>query len=147
MKIHLSVFIIILFYINTSSALSSEVDIDLKIFTVNSYQEIINQQQDKSFYLLFWSIECAPCLQEMQHISTLSAEIKKQYIFVATDGNEFKQEITAVLKEINLEQANHWVYNSNESEQIISTIDKRWYGETPRQYFFDKGIRRQIKHR
>jgi len=94
--------------------------------------------------MMFWSIDCPPCLSEMKKISTLSENEKNKFVFIATDGHELKKEISNLLHQLDLENQNNWVIKSNGIDQITSVIDKRWYGETPRSYSFDKEGQRTL---
>lgn len=114
----------------------------IRIFNSSDYRNIINNRDNTPFIMLFWSIECSPCLKEMDNISKLSKKERNQFIFIATDGHEIKQEINDVLSNIGLEKENNWVFNGDSSEAIIGTIDSSWYGETPRSYYFDKNKKR-----
>lgn len=138
---------ILLFHILFGSVVYASESNSIKTFNSSDYSNIIKSREKTPFIMLFWSIECSPCLKEMHNISKLSKKERDQFIFIATDGHEMKQEISNVLSTLDLEKENNWVFNSNSSEAIISTIDKRWYGETPRSYYFDKNKKRsQLKN-
>jgi len=115
----------------------------IKVFHSYDYQTIV-KNKTKPFVMMFWSIDCSPCLSEMRKISTLSANEKKKFVFISTDGHELKKEIGNLLHQLDLENENNWVFNSNDIDEIISVIDKRWYGETPRSYYFDKKNHRTL---
>lgn len=141
MKNILSSSALILYLLFGSGAYASEPN-NIKTFNSSDYSNIINNRDNTPFIMLFWSIECSPCLKEMDNISKLSKKERDQFIFIATDGHEMKQEINNVLSTLDLEKENNWVFNSASSDAIISTIDSRWYGETPRSYYFDKNKKR-----
>jgi len=127
----------VLAWITSHSAQAS----DINTFNVTDYQNIITQQNNE-FIMLFWSIECSPCIKEMRSISTLSKKQRNRFVFVATDGDDFIQEVSNTIKSLNLEKENNWVFSSIATEEIINTIDSSWYGETPRSYYFDKDKKR-----
>lgn len=110
---------------------------DLQIFNYTDYTKLIEQQHNRPFTMMFWSMDCAPCLKKMNQISKQSEDRRNDYIFISTDGDEMITEVTDTLKQMNLLQANNWIFNSAQTQQIISTVDTQWYGETPRSYFFD----------
>ena len=116
----------------------------IQTFNSSDYKSIIKNQHNKPFIMLFWSIDCSPCLKEMSEISKLSKDKRDKFIFISTDGHEMKQEISNLLFSRDLEKENNWVFNSDETERIISIIDKHWYGETPRSYYFDKNKKRSL---
>ena len=114
---------------------------DIKTFNVTDYKNIITQQNNE-FIMLFWSIECSPCIKEMRSISTLPKKQRDRFVFISTDGDEFIQEVSNTLNSLNLEKENNWIFSSAVTEDIINTIDSNWYGETPRSYYFDKDKKR-----
>jgi len=124
---------LILFWIISHSAEAS----DVKTFNVTDYENIISQQNDE-FVMLFWSMECSPCIKEMRSISGLSTKQRNRFVFISTDGDDFKQEVNNTLNNLGLEKEKNWVFNSASTDEIINTIDSSWYGETPRSYYFDK---------
>ena len=115
----------------------------IRVFHSYDYETIVKSKA-KPFVMMFWSIDCPPCLSEMRKISTLSASEKNKFVFIATDGHELKNEISNLLHQLDLENQNNWVIKSNEIDQITSIIDKRWYGETPRSYYFDTNSQRTL---
>jgi len=130
-----------------SSVTHSAENITIKLFNASDYKEIINQQNNE-FVMLFWSIECSPCLKEMRAISKLNKKERNRFVFIATDGHELQKEISNTIHSMDLEGEQNWVFNSNSTEEIINTIDNSWYGETPRSYYFDKEkIRRLLVNR
>ena len=115
----------------------------IRVFHSYDYETIV-KNKTKPFVMMFWSIDCPPCLSEMKKISTLSENEKNKFVFIATDGHELKKEISNLLHQLDLENQNNWVIKSNGIDQITSVIDKRWYGETPRSYSFDKEGQRTL---
>ena len=82
----------------------------------------------------------------MEIISKLDDSKRKEYIFVSTDGDKFITEVKSLLETLNLDSEKNWIFDSNSTQKIISTVDKKWYGETPRSYYFNsKKIRTRIK--
>lgn len=124
---------LILLWTTSYSAESS----DIKIFNVADYKNIVSQQNNE-FVMLFWSIDCSPCIKEMRSISALSKKQRSKFVFISTDGDEFKQEVSNVLTRLDLEKEQNWVFSSASTDDIINAVDNSWYGETPRSYYFDK---------
>lgn len=136
-----SLFIIL--YVFSTALCAAELN-NIKVFNPNDYNNVINQQNNKPFIMLFWSVDCSPCLKEMHHISRLTKENRNKFIFISTDGHEMTSDINNVLFKLDLEKEKNWVFNSDFTEHIISTVDKSWYGETPRSYYFDKDKKRTL---
>jgi len=133
----------ILFSLLTTGYSLASSNTPIRIFNSDDYETIVKNKA-KPFIMMFWSIDCPPCLSEMRKISTLSASEKQKFVFVATDGHELNNEINNLLHQLDLENQNNWVIKSNEIDRITSIIDNRWYGETPRSYYFDKNSQRTL---
>jgi len=140
---NLSLITSILFsFLTTGYSLASSNN-PIRLFHSNDYETIV-KNKTKPFIMMFWSIDCPPCLSEMKKISNLSESEKRKFVFIATDGHELKNEISNLLHQLDLENQNNWVIKSNEIDLITSIIDKRWYGETPRSYYFDTNNQRTL---
>ncbi len=114
----------------------------IKIFYPGSYAKLLESNKGEAFILLFWSIDCAPCLKKLKQISENKIDAKQKFIFVSTDGDDMLVDVAAVIKQLNLEQQVHWVFKSELTPEIINSVDSRWYGEVPRYYYFDKNHQR-----
>ena len=134
--------LLILFITLINTSVSSSTKTQIRIFNASDYQVLLNSQKNNAFTLIFWSLNCTPCLHDLKTIGKQQPEKRKNYVFIATDGHDVRQAITKTLKNFNLEDANHWVLNSDEIEEIRLAIDTSWYGETPRIYQFDKNHKR-----
>jgi len=110
---------------------------DIKVFEPESYADILNENDGKEFTLVFWSITCPSCIRELRLISRKKLYLNEKFVFVSTDGDDFTNEIQQLLNKLKLQQLEHWVFNSLKTEQIVNMVDETWYGEVPRNYFFD----------
>ncbi len=110
----------------------------IKTFYPGSYTKVLENNKGSEFTLLFWSVDCPPCLEKLKLISEAGMHAKRKFVFVSTDGDEMLADVTAVVKQMNLEQQVHWVFKSGLSQEIINSVDSNWYGEVPRNYYFNK---------
>lgn len=63
---------------------------------------------------------------------------------VNTDGQSTASEINQALKKFNLPaNIEMWQFSESDDERLRYSIDKQWYGELPRTYYYDKA--HQIK--
>lgn len=137
--------LLILFLLGSHSIGWNE-ELKIKTFTAASYTKILNQNEGREFTLVFWSTTCSPCLQELTLIADSKMYVNQKFIFVSIDNELDVSEIAAVIKGLQLEQLEHWVFQAGQSQDIIDSVDERWYGEVPRNYYFDdEHIRRRIK--
>ncbi len=114
----------------------------IKTFYPGSYTKLLENNKGSEFTLLFWSVDCPPCLEKLKLISKTRMYAKQKFVFVSTDGDEMLADVAAVVKQMNLEQQAHWVFKSGLNQEIINSVDSNWYGEVPRNYYFNKNHQR-----
>jgi thiol-disulfide isomerase/thioredoxin len=114
--------------------------LDVLPFTPKTLAEIKQQYQNQPFILAFWSETCTFCMKEL----ALFGKLKKQYpdlplVIVSTDLDLDEQSIREILQQqsqLDLEKT--WVFSGDYPEVIYRAVDKRWRGELPMTYFFDR---------
>ncbi|NOX09394.1 MAG: TlpA family protein disulfide reductase [Gammaproteobacteria bacterium] len=111
----------------------------LRHFVSGSYSDIVLRYQNSSFILVFWSIDCPPCYEEL----TMLGGLYKQYpvlpvVLVSTDGLDVRTEVEVLISEKGLTGLESWIFTDSLSERLRFEVDKYWYGELPRSYFFSK---------
>ena len=111
----------------------------LKPFMASSRVEIETAHYDQPMIMAFWSLDCTYCLDEL---STLSEFVKKhskvKLVLVNTDGLSTTQEVVKALKKIKLPAGYEaWQFSEPDEERLRYSIDKAWYGELPRTYYYD----------
>lgn len=122
----------------------SETHDKLHYFLSGSYSDIVLRYQKSPFVLVFWSVDCPPCYEEL----TMLGKLYKQYpalpvILVSTDGLDAYAEVEELISEKGLSGVESWVFTDSFSERLRFEIDKHWYGELPRSYLFSKNQPRQ----
>jgi len=110
----------------------------IKTFYPGSYTKLLENNKGREFTLLFWSVDCSPCLEKLKLISETRIYAKQKFVFVSTDGDEMLADVAVVVRQMNLEQQAHWVFKSGLTQEIINSVDSSWYGEVPRNYYFNK---------
>jgi len=116
------------------SAVSSS---KIKIFNSGSYDSLLEMHQGKEFTLIFWSIICMPCIRELKIISKNKIYLSGKFVFVSTDGDDLIMDLKQFIEKLGLQEQEHWVFNHEKVDEIINEVDEHWYGEVPRNYFFD----------
>jgi thiol-disulfide isomerase/thioredoxin len=108
-------------------------------FTFDSFSEIKSKFKDQEFLLGLWSVDCPPCLVELNMMGEL-LELNPDlpFVLISTDSIDTKEDAIEFLADFNLEQRESWMFADNFVERLRYTIDPNWYGELPRSYFFDK---------
>lgn len=107
-------------------------------FELNSLQSIERHFEGQPFLLMLWSMECAPCHAELNLIS----KIKQQYpalklVLVSSDDISQQQQMNSILKSHSLDSIQSWAFSKYSAEQLRYSIDPDWYGELPRNYFYN----------
>ena len=111
----------------------------LKPFVATSRVEIEKTHQGQPIILAFWSLDCTYCLDEL---NTLGEFVKQhpriKLVLVNADGLSTTQEVAKALKQIKLPAAYEaWQFSEPDEERLRYSIDKSWYGELPRTYYYD----------
>ncbi len=112
----------------------------IKPFTISSRQEIEKMHQGRAFILAFWSMDCLYCLDELSIlVRFINKHPKVKLVLVSTDGQSTSAELLQALKKIDLPpNAELWQFSDSDEERLRYSIDKSWYGELPRTYYYDK---------
>ncbi len=115
----------------------------LKAFQVGSIEEITAERNNQSFIVVLWSVNCPPCLEELNHIQQYRNKFSKtSLVLVATDGPQYSETVQQILYNNQLAQMDTWNFAGSMPEQLRYVIDPGWYGELPRTYFYDANHRR-----
>ena len=117
----------------------------LKPFVASSRLDIEKAHQGQAMILAFWSLDCTYCLGEL---STLGEFVKQhpkiKLVLVNADGLSTSEEVAKALKQIQLPTVYEaWQFAEPDEERLRYSVDKAWYGELPRTYYYDRS--HQIK--
>jgi thiol-disulfide isomerase/thioredoxin len=111
---------------------------ELKPFTSGSYQQILTANAGHPFMLVLWSQSCSSCLKDMSILSDIhKAKPDIKIILVTTDNISESSQALKILKKNRLANIENWIFADDNSQQLQSEIDSKWFGELPRTYFFD----------
>ena len=107
-------------------------------FTSSSFDSIKEQYQGKEFLLGLWSVDCPPCLVELELMSSLlELNPDLHFVLISTDSIELQEEATVFLEDFDLVNRSSWMFADNFVEKLRYSIDPNWFGELPRSYYFD----------
>ena len=119
---------------------------ELKPFISNSMDQILAERTAKPFILLLWSIDCAPCMKELQQLQQAQSALSKaNLVLISTDGMENHHEAQQVLTEFGLDNNDNWIFSDAMPERLRYRIDPNWFGELPRAYLYDNKHQRISK--
>lgn len=111
----------------------------LKPFNVASRLEIEKAHQGQPMVLAFWSVDCVYCLDELGVLADFVKQHPKiKLILVNVDGQSPSLEINKALKQIHLPSTYEaWQFSESDEDRLRYSVDKNWYGELPRTYYYD----------
>jgi hypothetical protein len=118
---------------------------ELRPFGPASYRGILEAHAGRPFVLAFWSVHCAPCLEDLVLWSDLQKRGRAPaLVLVSTDGPEDARAVSARLATQPLGGTQTWVFADEYVERLRHSVDRTWRGELPRTYFFDASHRVEV---
>jgi thiol-disulfide isomerase/thioredoxin len=106
---------------------------DLKPFDRGSYKEILSARSGKPFILVFWSLTCPYCRDDLALLGNLLRKYPSlDVVVVSTDSPGEAPQVAEVLRECFLDACETWVFADPFSERLRAEVDPAWYGELPR---------------
>lgn len=136
-----SIFVIV-FVMTSMSAMSDEL---LRPFLSGSYSEILAQHKQKNFVLVLWSVDCPPCHKELEMLGKLiKQDPELNIVLVSTDIEVESSDIKAILSKYKLNKLESWIFRGESDQALRYEIDRRWYGELPRSYFFKPSGKNEV---
>jgi len=119
---------------------------ELHSFSDKSLDKITAAHHGQPFLLVLWSIDCPPCLKELEQIGQLRTQfLPNSLVLISTDNIEYADKVQQVLSRYGLDNAENWLFSGNFPERLRYQIDPNWYGELPRAYFYDANHNRAGK--
>jgi thiol-disulfide isomerase/thioredoxin len=116
----------------------------LKPFVPGSYGQLLENNKDKPFILVIWSITCSSCLKDMALLNKMhKTNPKVNMIMLATDDVSATDDIQKILAKNELTGLENWLFADDNPQKLRYEIDPKWYGEQPRTYFFNKKHERE----
>lgn len=107
-------------------------------FTAESFAQIKSEFAGSEFLLGLWSVDCPPCLVELDMMGKLLQDNPDlPFVLISTDPIEQRESAVEFLEDFGLEQIESWMFADNFTERLRFSIDPNWFGELPRSYFFD----------
>jgi len=107
-------------------------------FSSESLDEITAAREGRPFLLLLWSVDCPPCLKELEEISQLYPRFAPDgLVLISTDSTDYADDAQQILTRYGLADAENWRFAGSFPERLRYRIDPNWYGELPRAYFYN----------
>lgn len=117
---------------------NSAVQPQLSTFQAGSYEIILKRYLGRPFLMVLWSLDCPPCFHELTMLGKLIEKYSEfELVLISTDSPGDRKELLSVINDIGIASADIWVFSQANSSRLRFEVDKVWYGELPRSYFFD----------
>jgi len=111
---------------------------DVRPFDATSLAAIKTAHAGRPFVLAFWSISCAPCLEDMADWRALRQRYPRvPILLVNTDTPAEVKRVAVALARYPPGNVEKWAFADEFTERVRYSIDRSWRGELPRTYFFD----------
>lgn len=139
----LPAFIFLTFLAGFSIAVQAQQD-NFKPFTADSFAEIKAAFAGEEFLVGLWSVDCPPCLVELDMMGEL-LELNPDlpFVLISTDPIEERESAAEFLEDFGLARIESWMFADSFTERLRFSVDPLWYGELPRSYFFDSEHQQQ----
>lgn len=110
---------------------------NIRPFDTSTFATIKAGYAGKPFLVSLWSIDCPPCLVELDLLGKLvAANPDFPLVLVSTDPIDKQEESRFLLEDYGLSEIKSWIFADAFVERLRYTIDPQWYGELPRSYFY-----------
>jgi thiol-disulfide isomerase/thioredoxin len=107
-------------------------------FDATSLAAIKTAFAGRPFVLAFWSIHCAPCLQDMADWRALRQRYPDvPILLVNTDTQAEGKRVAVTLGRYPPGNVEKWAFADEFTERVRYSVDRAWRGELPRTYFYD----------
>ena len=115
-------------------------------FTLGSLAQVLDARAGKPFILVFWSLDCQYCPTELKMLG----ELKRSHpaldiVLIATDSVSDIPQLISRAESYGVNKVEQWVFAEDMPERLRFEIDRRWYGEVPRTYFYDQKHQREAR--
>ncbi len=115
-------------------------------FRKGSFEQIEKEHSKKPYIIAFWSETCGYCMKELALLGKL---LKKHpdvsLVTISTDPFLNEETLNTILASKNLQNVEKWVFADRNTARLHADVDKKWRGELPLTYFFDKH-NKKLKH-
>lgn len=117
---------------------------EIRPFQAASLKQIEAARPGKAFILSFWSASCTHCPAELRTLGELTRRYPGlEVVLVAADSPAEIPELARLAGDYGLARQPQWVFADDQPERLRHAIDRRWFGELPRTYFYDRRHRRE----
>ena len=118
---------------------------DFRPFDAGSRAAIEQAHAGKPFILALWSLDCTYCQDDLNALGVVVRQHPDiALVTVCTDGRETAAEAAKVLDQAGLPRHERWQFSAIDEDRLRYSIDRLWYGELPRSYFYNAAHHVQV---
>lgn len=111
---------------------------EITVFQPGSYRAVLEANQGRAFILVFWSLDCTHCMEELTMLGEVMArDSGLRLVLVSTDSPRDRAELQQVIQQRGVRPDSSWVFAEANSQRLRYEVDRHWFGELPRSYLFD----------
>lgn len=126
--------------------LAAQAAAEVRPFETGSLARIEAERAGKPFILALWSVTCEHCPGELRALGELARRHPGlEIVLVAADSPAEVPQLEKLAAGYGLRRQSQWVFAEPQPERLRFEIDRRWYGELPRTYFYDAAHRREAR--
>lgn len=115
----------------------------LELFDESSLAAIKKRHEGQAFVLVFWSVRCEFCGQEMSYWRVLKRKHPGvPVIMVSMDPPSHQQAVGRFIESHNPGKGEFWIFASDRQQSIRRAVDRNWADKMGRIYLYDVGHRR-----
>lgn len=112
--------------------------VDIKPFLADTFAAIKAEREGQGFLVALWSVDCPPCMVEMDMLGKLRTEVPDlPLVLISTDQIRLRDDAEDFLLDYALDDLSSWMFADEFAERLRFSIDPQWRGELPRSYYFD----------
>jgi thiol-disulfide isomerase/thioredoxin len=125
--------------VNPAMLVKSDKLITEKPFNKIHLTALKQRYKGQRWLMVFWSVDCPPCFQELAMIQTLSEQVTNLAIVIvnADDSDDISHERSNVIERFKLSHLTRLYFLEGQGAKSRYIVDPSWYGELPRSYFID----------
>lgn len=114
-----------------------------QVFQSGSRQAIEQRHAGKAMIMAFWSLDCTYCADDLAALGEVVRQHPAvRFVIVNTDQGH-AAEAAVFLDRLKLPVHERWQFGQVDVERLRYNIDRHWYGELPRTYFYNQ--RREVQ--
>jgi thiol-disulfide isomerase/thioredoxin len=104
-----------------------------------NYNDMLAQHKGKVIVVSFWSTACAPCRKQMPMLRTLATQFRSRGLVVVTVSADVPSAVPQALKLLGNSgmRAPFYRKETDDSDQFMQTVDKKWDGSMPAIFLYD----------